>query len=149
LVSVLASSARAILIFWVAVVMDHFSRRIVGITSFKKQPASVEVRAFLGRTYHKADSKPKHLICDKGVQFWNAGFKRWCKRNGIKPRFGAVGKHGSIAMVERLILTMKTLLGGLLLVPFQRKEFQQELDGPLQPARFYRPAGGPWLPLFV
>lgn len=113
--------------FWVALVMDHFSRRIVGITSFPKQPDSVEVRAFLGRTYQKANSKPRHLICDKGPQFWNAGFKRWCRRNGIKPRYGAVGKHGSIAMVERLILTFKTVLDCLLLVPIRWKHFQKEL----------------------
>jgi transposase InsO family protein len=114
--------------FWVAVVMDHFSRRIMGITSFLKQPNSVEVRAFLGRTIQKTKVKPKHLICDKGVQFHCDGFRAWCRRKGIKPRFGAVGRHGSIALVERLILTIKCLLGCLLLIPFRREQFQKELS---------------------
>jgi len=33
------------------------------------------------------------------------------RRKGIKPpRYGAVGKHGSLAVIERLILTLKVLL---------------------------------------
>ncbi|MBN2578264.1 MAG: hypothetical protein JXB10_04665 [Pirellulales bacterium] len=72
--------------------------------------------------------KPRCLICDKGGQFWNTGFKSWCRKNGIKPRFGAVGQHGSIALEERLILTIKLLLSGLLLVPIRRQKFQRELS---------------------
>jgi hypothetical protein len=37
-------------------------------------------------------------------------------------------RHGSIAVVERFILTLKTLLACLLLVPYRRQEFQRELD---------------------
>jgi transposase InsO family protein len=107
--------------------VDHFSRKIMGTAVFHKQPSSREVRAFLGRTYRKPATKPKHLICDKGPQFWNDSFKSWCKCNNIKPRFGAVGRHGSIAVVERLILTMKCLLGCLPVVPFRRQKFQKEL----------------------
>ncbi len=55
------------------------------------------------------------------------GFKQWCRRKGVKPHFGAIGKHGSIAVVERLILTVKCLLAFLLLVPFRREQFQNEL----------------------
>ena len=63
--------------WWVAVVIDHFSRRAVGVAVFKKQPTSIQVRTFLGRLYAKA--KPKYIICDKGAQFWCHGFKAWCK----------------------------------------------------------------------
>ena len=76
--------------YWVAIVIDHFSRRAMGVTSFKSQPSSEAVRAFLGPAMHTANAKPRHLISDKGGQFWNDGFKRWCKRKGVKPRFGAV-----------------------------------------------------------
>jgi hypothetical protein len=34
----------------------------------------------------------------------------------------------SIAVVERVILTIKTVLAGLLLVPYRRDAFQRELD---------------------
>jgi transposase InsO family protein len=77
------------------------------LKTFKAVPTSAAVRAFLGRAIHGAGRAPKYLICDKGSQFWCPGFKRWYKRRRIKPRFGAVGKHGSIAVVERFILTLE------------------------------------------
>jgi transposase len=40
--------------FWVAVVVDHFSRRAMGCTALKEQPTSQAVRAFLGRAIAKA-----------------------------------------------------------------------------------------------
>ena len=82
--------------WWVAVVIDHFSRRAMGVGVFRKQPTSIEIRAFLGRAMQQAAAVPKYVISDKGSQFWCDGFKGWCKRKGIKPRFGAVGQSGSI-----------------------------------------------------
>jgi len=70
----------------------------------------------------------KYLTCDKGPQFWCPGFQRWCERHKIKPpRYGAVGEHGSIAVVERFILTMKTLCTWVILVPLRREKMRDEL----------------------
>jgi transposase InsO family protein len=113
--------------WWVAIAMDHFSRRVAGITVFCQEPTSEAVRAFLGRTMASQGAKPKHLITDKGGQFWCDGFKTWCRRHHIKPRFGAVGKHGSIAVIERLILTVKQTIGQLSLIPLRRETFRQEM----------------------
>jgi transposase InsO family protein len=84
------------------------------------------VSLFLGRVIHATSAKPKHLVIDKGPQFWCQGFKDWCRhRKGIRPRFGAVGQHGSIAVVERFIQTVKVECTRRLLVsllaqaPFQ------------------------------
>ena len=88
--------------FWVAVVIDHFSRRAMGFAVFTKDPDSRGVRCFLGRVIQQAQTKPKYLICDKGKQFWCQGFKDWCRGKEIRPRFGAVGQHGSIAVVGTL-----------------------------------------------
>ena len=108
--------------WWVAVAIDHFSRRVMGVAVFAKQPTSVAVRAFLGRTIAKAGTAPKYIVCDRGPQFDCQGFRDWCRRSGIKsPRYGAIGQHGSIAVVERFILTMKCLLAGLPLVPYRRE----------------------------
>ena len=63
---------------WLAVAVDHYSRRIMGTAVFHKQPSSVQVRAFLGRTFAKAKAKPRHLVSDKGPQFWCDGFKARC-----------------------------------------------------------------------
>jgi hypothetical protein len=99
----------------------------MGITLFWREPTSAAMRAFLSRVMQATRSRPKHLICDKGPQFWCEGFKQWCRRKKIKPRFGAVGKHGSIALIERLILTVKQNIGWLALVPLRRPAFQREL----------------------
>ena len=77
---------------------------------------------------HQAKAKPKYLICDKGKQFWCQGFKDWCQREGIRPRFGAVGQHGSIAVVERFIQTVKVECTRRLLVSLRAKTFRQELS---------------------
>jgi transposase InsO family protein len=115
--------------WWVAVVVDHFSRRAMGVTAFKNQPTSEAVRGFLGRAIGKAGKPPKYIVCDRGKQFDCQGFRDWCRRKGIKPpRYGAIGKHGSIAVVERFILTMKTFLSHLILIPYRHESFQRELD---------------------
>jgi putative transposase len=111
--------------WWVAVVIDHFSRRAMGVAVFKKQPTSIQVRTFLARLYAKG--KPKYIICDKGSQFWCQGFKAWCKREGIKPRFGAVGKYGSLAVVERFIRTLKDECTRRVAIPLRRSDMRREL----------------------
>jgi transposase InsO family protein len=114
--------------WWVGVAIDHFSRRTMGFATFDHEPDAVSIRCFLARAIHRAGTAPRHLISDKGKQFWPcAAYRSWCRRRGIRPRFGAVGQHGSIAVVERYILTMKQLLGGLTIVPLRRVSMGREL----------------------
>ncbi len=93
--------------WWVAVVVDHYSRRAMGFSIFTGRPTSLAVRRFLGRIIARASVTPKYLICDKDSIFWCVDFKRWCRHKRIRPRYGAVGQHGSIAVIERFIRTMK------------------------------------------
>ena len=112
--------------WWLALVMDHFSRRVMGFAIFRSAPSSVELRMFLGLVIHTAHVAPAHLISDKGSQFWpTAGYKKWCRRRGIKPRFGAIGKHGSLAVLERGIRTFKEVLHWIL-VPTRREAMRRE-----------------------
>jgi transposase InsO family protein len=111
--------------WWLVVVMDHFSRLCRGVAVFKKQPTSGQVRAFLGRLYGK--THPKYIISDKGRQFWCEGFKGWCERIGIRPRFGAVGKYGSISVLERFIRTLKDEWLRKIVVPFRQDRLRQEV----------------------
>ena len=113
--------------WWVAVVIDHFSRRVVGIARFGKNPTSLSIQSFLENAIVNAGEAPKYIICDKGQQFWCDVFKDWCDRNCIKPRFGAVGQHGSIALVERFILSMKNECTRIMLVPLCGDTFDSEL----------------------
>ncbi len=66
-------------------------------------------------------------MCDKGQQFWCDAFKDWCNRQGITPRFGAVGQHGSIALIERFILSLKNECTRIILVPLRADAFHLEL----------------------
>jgi putative transposase len=126
--------------YWVAVVIDHFSRRAMGFAVFKKNPNSRDVRSFLSRAMRQAKVHPKYLICDKGKQFWCPGFKGWCKGKGLQPpRYGAVGKHGSIAVIERFILTMKAEATQTHLVSLGRETFRHELVLFIEWYNGYRP----------
>jgi putative transposase len=114
--------------WWIAVAVDHYSRRIMGFAVFDQQPNSVAVRTFLGRAIGKAGAAPRHLITDQGKQFRDKAFGKWCRRRGIRQRFGAVGKYGSIAVIERLIRTIKSECTRMLLVPYRREDFRRELS---------------------
>jgi len=74
-----------------------------------------------------AGGPPKYLISDKGGQFWCKEFKDWCRPRQIKPRFGAVGKHGSIAVIERFIGTLKREGTRRFLIPLRSAAFREEL----------------------
>jgi transposase InsO family protein len=62
--------------------------------------------AVLDRAVERIGCAPKYIVTDQGPQF-SAEYREWCKRRGVKPRFGAIGKHGSIAVTERAIRSIK------------------------------------------
>ncbi|MCP4249287.1 MAG: transposase [bacterium] len=114
--------------WWLAVVIDHYSRRAMGFSIFTKRPTSLAVRSFLGRMIAQANAAPKYVICDKDTIFWCEEFKRWCRRKRIRPRYGAVGQHGSIALVERFIRTMKDEGTRRILVPQRGSTFCRKVN---------------------
>ena len=115
--------------WWVAVVVDHFSRRVVGTAIFTKEPTSADIMRFLGRVRRKIGCWPKHLITDHGVQFTAEEFDAWCRYRGIQQRFGAIGKYGSLAVIERFIRSLKNECTRLLpVVPLARAAFTREID---------------------
>jgi len=54
--------------------------------------------------------RPNHFVSDKGPQFTSDHFRATLKRLGIKQRFGAICKYGSISIIERFWRTLKDLL---------------------------------------
>jgi len=50
---------------------------------------------------------PKHIISDQASVFMGDAFAELLRPWTIKPRLGAVGKKGSIAVTERVIKTLK------------------------------------------
>jgi len=114
--------------WWLAVAVDHLSRRVMGFAVYGALPSSAAVRRFLEGAFRRARERPHHLISDRGTQFIAKGFGRWCRRQGIRHRFGALGKYGSLAVIERSIRTIKTeCTRRLLLIPYRIAAFEHEL----------------------
>jgi len=113
--------------WWLAVAVDHASRLCVGFAVFMQRPTSPEVCAFLNRAIKSAGSRPKHMITDQGSQFDCSNYKGWCRWRHIRYRFGAVGQHGSIAIVERFIRSMKAECTRRIMVPFGMKAMRSEI----------------------
>lgn len=114
--------------WWVAVVADHVSRRLLGFEVFKGQPSAREMRKFLRRVVRESGGRPRVLVTDQGRQFRERGFRAWCARVGIRQWFGAIGQFGSIAVVERLIQTMKRECTRRIVVSYSRAALREELS---------------------
>ena len=65
------------------------------------------MQAAISEAIRRVGRPPKYIITDQGSQFRDGSWRRYCRDRAIRPRFGAVGKHGSIAIVERFIRAMK------------------------------------------
>ena len=114
----------------------------MGFAVFLKQPTSLQVRTFLGRAFGLTGEVPKYVITDKGRQFWCDGFKMWCKRRGIEPRYGAVGKYGSIAVIERFIRSLKDECTRRILVPLRLDAMRKEIGLYVDWHNRFRPGQG-------
>jgi len=90
---------------WLLVAIDHFSRAVMAVAPLEGPNAGWVVdameQAFLRH------GPPKHIITDQEGVFVSEVFAALMRDWNIKQRFGAVGKHGSIAVTERVILTLK------------------------------------------
>ncbi len=64
--------------------------------------------AFLAKAIQQSGAKPAHLISDHGSQFTAGRFQAMLRRRGIRHRFGAVGTHGSISLIERFWRSLKS-----------------------------------------
>jgi len=111
------------------VAIDHYSRRVMGFAVYRALPSSASVRRFLEAAFQEAGAIPHDLISDQGIQFTARAFRRWCHHHGIRHRFGALGKYGSLAVIERGIRTIKNeCTRRLTVVPFRLAVLEQELE---------------------
>ena len=112
--------------WWVAAALDHFSRFIVAHAVFRHEPDAAEVQGLLDRAVGFAGRAPKYTVTDQGSQF-RRRYRRWCRAHGVRPRFGAVGKCGSIAVIERFWRSLKQECLRLIAVPFGRAAMEAEV----------------------
>lgn len=120
-----------------------FSRKVMGFAVFRKVPASKDIQAFLERAFAAVVRKPKDLVTDRGRRFDCDDFKEtWCERHGTTVRFGAVGRYGSIAVVERFNRTLKYEGLFLIPVPFSLDRMREESALIVEHYNHYRPHQG-------
>ena len=123
---------------WVGFILDHFSRRVVGFSVFAKEPTAEQICEMLDGAVERVGQAPKYTVTDQGPQFW-AENGSWCRQHGVKPRYGAVGEHGSIAVIERFFLTPKTEAMRVIAVPFSLEAMRAELVAFVRWYDAYRP----------
>ena len=95
--------------FKLVVVLDVFSRMPLVAKVFWKEPSARQ----MGRLIQRAALRfgpPRHFVSDKGTQFTAKRFRKTLRRFGTRQRFGAIGRHGSIATIERFWRTLKDTL---------------------------------------
>jgi transposase InsO family protein len=90
---------------WLLVVIDHFSRKVVASCPLEGPNAGWVVEAL--EQVFLCHGPPKHLITDQEKVFTGEVFGDLLWRWNVKQRPGAVGRHGSIAVTERVIRTLK------------------------------------------
>jgi len=90
---------------WALVAIDHFSRKVVACCPLEGPNAGWVAEAL--ETAFRHHGAPKHIVTDQEGIFTGEAFAELLRDWDIKHRFGAVGKHGSIAVTERVIRTLK------------------------------------------
>ncbi len=93
-------------VWHVVAILDQHSRAVMAIGAFDKSPTRDEVTKLFEQAIRAAGRTPKYIISDQGVQFQEA-FGLWCEGQGIQHRRGEIGRHGSIAVIERVFRTLK------------------------------------------
>jgi transposase InsO family protein len=90
---------------WVLVAVDHFSRAVTAVVPLEGPNAGWVVGA-LEEAFLRHGA-PRHVITDQEGVFTGEVFAELLRDWDVRHRFGAVGRHGSIAVTERAILTLK------------------------------------------
>ncbi|MCP4963368.1 MAG: transposase family protein [Actinomycetia bacterium] len=125
--------------WWVACVIDQHSRRVMGFTVFAKQPTSNEVRSFLGRAISRNDSSPRYIISDLGSQFDCPGYRAWCERKDIIPRYASKASIRATAIIERFFLSLKNEMLRRVAIPFRRDGLRRQMTNYLGWYHEFRP----------
>jgi transposase InsO family protein len=113
--------------FKLAVVLDVFSRFPLAARAFVREPSGAQIADLLRQAAEKY-GPPRHFVSDRGSQFTSDPFRQAILEGSVSHRFGALGKVGSIAIIERLWKTAKALLGVRPLPPLTRAEAQRRVE---------------------
>ena len=100
----------------------------MGFAVFFKEPKSIDIRRFLGRAIGRHGQVPRYIISDKGPQFDCHGFRAWCRRRGIRPRYASTGSLRATAIIERFFRSLKEEYLRRIQIPLRREAMRRELN---------------------
>jgi transposase InsO family protein len=86
--------------FKLVVVLDVFSRMPLAARVFFAEPSGRDVARLFAAAARRF-GPPRHAVSDHGVHFTSRAFRRTLARLGVRHRYGAIGRTGSIAIFER------------------------------------------------
>jgi transposase InsO family protein len=124
--------------FKVGAVFDVFSRMPLSTRIFSEEPTSAEVARFVLTTARR-HGRPVHFVSDRARCFTAQFFRRKLRHLDVRQRFRAVGKKGSIALIERLWRTLKETLGLKLLRPLVVEDLRRKVELGLVHYAHFRP----------
>ena len=90
---------------YILMAIDHYSRKVVCVSPLEGRNAGWTIDCL--EEAIETNGSPKHIITDHESIFIGDAFKELLRKWNINPRLGAVGKHGSISVTERVIKTLK------------------------------------------
>ncbi len=125
----------------VVVVLDVYSRFPVAFRVFWSEPSSAEIAEAVREAIDR-HGKPKHFVTDQGSQFKGQAFAGLLSQHGILHRFGAVGRSGSIAIIERFWRTLKEMLDVRFRPPLHRAHLEERVGIALKYYATLRPHQG-------
>jgi transposase InsO family protein len=127
--------------FKLAVVFDAFSRLPLAATVFYAEPSGRDIaRLFLSAA--RRFGPPRDCVSDQGPQFTADVFRKTVRRQGVRHRYGALGRSGSIALIERFFRTLKAIAQTRERPPLLRSDLDRRLDVAFRYYAFFRPHHG-------
>ncbi len=112
--------------FKLVVVLDVFSRMPLAARVFFAEPSGRDIARLFAATARRFGS-PRHSVSDQGVQFTSRVLKRTLARLGVRHRYGAIGRAGSIATIERFFRTLKSVTRLRVKSPLLRADLERRL----------------------
>jgi transposase InsO family protein len=112
--------------FKLAVVLDVFSRVPLAARVFLAEPRGRAIARLVADASRRFGA-PRHSVSDQGAQFKSRAFRRSLARLGIRHRYGAIGRTGSIAIIERFFRTLKAIARLRAKPPLLRVDLERRL----------------------
>ena len=127
--------------FKLVVVLDVFSRMPLAARVFFAEPSGRDVARLFAAAARRF-GPPRHSVSDQGAQFTSSALKRALARLGVRHRYGAIGRSGSIAIIERFFRTLKTIARLRSNPPLLRADLERRLTVAFDYYAWLRPHQG-------